>query len=540
MIARCAAIASATLLACGGVAAPEPGGTVRIEAAYAGADVETNEQAVLTVLERAASAVDGVVGTRGVATADGVSLDVRFRRGVDRDVAHAAVAGAVQGALAQLPAGVTSPMITAGRPARWVYARVAAGESQRLRGVILSAPGVVRVDLCGERRPTAAIELVGDRLLARGLTTGEVVLALERANLFVPAGRVGAGSAAGAVRTAGALSSLADVAELVVDGQGARVQDVAAVSLADAPTCRVAGTADTIVRVGLRGHGDELARVHDELVRRLAVGGARPLRPPISFGVGETARPLDDRGQVAARWAEGLDGGLALSPDHGNRVLLLWPGRDPASRDTARQALDASARIPGVPVRWALTASPLVEATIVGDDVDALVAQGRAAAAAVAASAGIAAAGCESCARSAVTRVELDRPRMARLGVAAADVGGALRLLRPQLVTNLIDGNLIIDVTVRAAGGVAAWGNLPVARGSAGLVRLADIAVLRVEDGAAEIVHVDGRRAITVWAQGAPGVPSGKVRAALARALPGAIIGAVDLRALEAASWRSP
>ena len=81
------------------------------------------------------------------------------------------------------------------------------------------------------------------------------------------------------------------------------------------------------------------------------------------------------------------------------------------------------------------------------------------------------------------------------------------------------------------------WSALPVAVRDGVAVRLSDVATISAAEGPAEILHLDGRRAIVVRAQGLEDTPANDVRAALARALPGATIARTDLGALEAEPW---
>ena len=533
-VAMAAAVGAA---ACGGAAAPEPGGVVRIMVAYPGAGAGTIEGAVLEPIERAVSGVAHVTGYRGVAGPDLATVDVRFARGIDRDVALEAVLHAITPMLTTLPAEAQQPVISGGRPTSWVYATVPADATEAARRALETTANVALVEICGLPNPTVAIDLDPLRLAARGISVRQVMTALTAANIELPAGRLETTSDRLNLRLAGRMSSVADVSALIVGPTGERLQDIADVRLDDVPRCQAAsGLGYPLLRVGLRGTDDDRARARREVQQRLRDHGALVFESAPTIGVADADHPADARGWAIEHWAPLEQGAYAVATAAPGRIVLLWPDGDPRARATAA-AVAGLERPAGVgPPRWTAAAAPLIEATIVGEDSAALVVQALAAVRALGDIPSIAAADCTPCRAGVAMRLELDRDLMARLGVSAAEVADVARLLRPQHVASLSIGAAAIDVTIGVRD-VDRWLDLPVTAEGGAVVRLRGIANARSDHQPDEVMHIDGRRAVTVWAQGKPGVSAATVRAALARVLPTATLAPADLRALEASPW---
>ncbi len=527
---------------CGG-GPPAPGGVVRIEVAYPGADAELAESAVLQPIEAAVSGVARVTGLRSTARADGVTIDVRFARGVDRLEAGAAVRAAIDRVRNSLPADIDSPTISAGRSTRWFYATVPAVQARDARFALARLAGVGVVETCGESRPTVAVALDPARMAARGVSADDVMAAIDGQDSTVPGGRISGGDATATIRTAGVARSVVDLEGLVVDARGGTLADLGTVRMVDEPDCALAGAGpDTVVlRAGLRGAAEDEDRVRRAIAEAVRGVGGAPLALPITLGVVDLANAGDGAPGPARQWALRSLDALVLEPRGARHAIVLWPGHDPAARATAT-AVAALGSLPGVGApRWALTGSPLLEATLVGRDVDALRGQARAAAEALGGDRRIAAAGCTPCRTDGALHVEIDRTALARYGLSRSALADALRWTRPRPAGTfeLANGSSIaLTLTVGdGADDVERWQDLPLATTSGSTIRVRDVATVRVDDTADEILRVDRQRAVVVWAQGRPGVSASTVRAALAKALPGATIAPADQGALAATAW---
>lgn len=527
---------------CGGGSPPAPGGVVRIEVAYPGTDAALVESAVLEPIEVAVSGLARVTGLRSIARTGGATIDVRFARGVDRLEAGAAVRAAIDGVRATLPPDIDSPAVVVGRSTRWFYATVPAARARAARFAVERLAGVGAVETCGEPRPTIAVALDPARLAARGVSADAVLAAIEGQNLTVPGGRLTVGDPTATIRAIGPARSVADLAGLVVDPRGGTLADVGTVRLADEPDCvAAADVPDAVVlRAGLRGPAEDEDRVRRAVAEAVRGAGGTPLALPITVGVVELATAGDGRPGAAPRWAQRSIEAVVLEPRGARHAIVLWPGHDPAARATAT-AVAALGSLPGVgAARWAVTSAPLLEATLVGRDVDVLRGQARAAVEALGGDGRIAAAGCTPCRTADAMHVDVDRTALARYGVSGSALADAIRWTRPRSVGTfeLTNGTSVgLTLTVGDGDDVQRWADLPVATPSGPTIRIRDVATVRVGDTADEILRVDRQRAVVVWAQGRVGVSASTVRAALAKALPGATIAPADLDALAATAW---
>ena len=512
---------------------------IRVEVTYAGADAIVVEDAVLTPLEAALNNVAHLAGLRGVARSGGATVDVRFIRGVGREEALAAVRAALAPVLTSLPADADVPTVMSGRPTSWVYATAPVATAAEARRAALAIHGVGLVETCGALEPTIAIELWPADLAAHAVTAREVLVALEGMNVALPAGRIDATGTQLSWISEGAVTSVTELDAVKIGPRGVPLEDLAAVRLATDHACTVAGTVGAaLLRAGLRGPDDARAQARRAIEERWRSVGATVLAGPMTVGVAETGDPDG----MLATWGSSVDDGIALTSTTAGRVVLLWPGHDPTTSATARAVQSAAELTELGPIRWAVSAAPLVEATVRGPDTAALLGQARAAVVALRDLPAIAGAGCQPCRLGTAFDVELDRDRMARLGVSAADVADAVRWAHPrQAATMLAADGTVVTVTVGfRAGDDRAWLQQPLTSAAGATITLADVATVRTAAQADEVLHVDRQRAITVWAQGRPGTSSSTVRAALAKALPGATLAAADLRALEAEPWSSP
>lgn len=430
---------------CGG-GGGEPGGTVSVMVALPGANPAEVEQALVRPLEQALAGVPGRHGVRAVARDGHAVLELRVLRGVDAATAVDRARAAVDAVRAQLPADADVPHLVAA-PGDWVLARLsdeawsrstttAAGLGRAARQVereLLRLP-VQRVEACGARDPRLAVDLVPVRLAAHGLTVADVARALTAAP-DLPSGRVTEDDLV--VRTHGRRGGYDEVADTVIGAGGVRVRDVAVVSERAQARCVVAGQpGEVVVRLGLRP------------------GAARA----------ELERAVTRRGLTV------VAGAAVVVGRHGSATEVVV--------------------VEGV-------APEVVEATLVGEDVDALAAAGRVAVAALAGDAAVVRAWCVGCATTELQRLELDRARMAQLGVDAAQVAQAMAVaVGGELVATLDDGERELGVVLSVEEGTTRWRELAV-RTAGGALQPLD-GLVRVGTGAelAERLHLDGQRAV--------------------------------------------
>ncbi len=230
--------------------------TVVVRANYPGADAATVAATVATPLEAQINGVEDMLYMSSYSTGDGgYSLTVTFKLGTDLDEAQVLVQNRVAIATPRLPEevrrlGVTtlksSPdlmmvvhMLSPDESLSQLY--VSNYSRNNVRDELLRLDGVGDVQLFGERQYSLRIWLDPERLAAFGMTSGDVVRAVQEQNVQVSGGALGqepvpAGNAFQlTLTTQGRLSAPEDFSRIIVrsteDGRLVRVGDVARVEL---------------------------------------------------------------------------------------------------------------------------------------------------------------------------------------------------------------------------------------------------------------------------------------------------------------------
>ncbi len=225
--------------------------SVTVNAIYTGANAQTVESAVTTPLEQVINGVEGMTYLQSSSTSSGIStINVFFEIDRDPDLAAVDVQNRVSQATGRLPADVRNNGITVTKnTAGFLLGIGFVSEGDRYDSLFISnyldryvrdalkrIRGVGNVIVFGERKFAMRLWLDPARLAARGLTAGDVVLALQSQNVQVAAGALGdAPAAAGqrfnlSIRVLGRLAEVDEFDDLVLaaDPSGAlvRVRDV--------------------------------------------------------------------------------------------------------------------------------------------------------------------------------------------------------------------------------------------------------------------------------------------------------------------------
>lgn len=229
--------------------------TVQVKAYYPGADAETIAQTVATPIEQEVNGVEGMIYMSSSSASDGsYTLTVTFELGVDMDMASVLVQNRVAIAEAKLPDEVRRQGITTKKQSTQILQFITLfSESGDFDALFLSnyaldvkdelsrVKGVGDVSVFGVGDYGMRIWLDPNLLRARGLTTEDVVNAIQEQNVQVAAGKVGAAPApAGTpfeltVNTQGRFSNTQQFGEIIITtGEGGRVlrvRDVARIEL---------------------------------------------------------------------------------------------------------------------------------------------------------------------------------------------------------------------------------------------------------------------------------------------------------------------
>lgn len=179
---------------------------VEVSANYIGADAETTETNVTTIIEREINGVEGMSYMSSNTSNDGVSnIVVSFPPGTDRNIAQVNVQNRVAISEPQLPSPVQQTGVTVQKSSPDLLLGIAFyaanGEYDDLflsnyldlyvLDQIKRIEGVGRAIIFGERKYAMRLWLDPNALAARNLSSQDVVAALQEQNIQVGAGSIG-------------------------------------------------------------------------------------------------------------------------------------------------------------------------------------------------------------------------------------------------------------------------------------------------------------------------------------------------------------
>ena len=230
--------------------------TVNIATTYPGASAQVISETVATPIEQEVNGVDDMLYVTSQATGDGrLSIDVVFKPGTDVDKAQVLVQNRVAVAEPRLPIDVTRLGVTVRKasPDLMMVVHMISPDGSRdqqyisnyatlyIKDLLARVDGVGNVNIFGARDYAMRVWIDPAQTAARGLTGGDVVAALQAANLQVAAGAVNQPPARSegayqlSVQTLGRLSNIEQFGDIVVradpNGRYIRVRDIARVEL---------------------------------------------------------------------------------------------------------------------------------------------------------------------------------------------------------------------------------------------------------------------------------------------------------------------
>ena len=210
-----AAVLSILITLCGGIALltlpvtqyPEiTPPTVEVSAIYPGANARVVSDTVAAPIEQQVNGVEGMMYMSSQCTNDGVySLTVTFRQGTDLNLAQVLVQNRVALAQPILPSLVQRRGVTVKKksPSVLMIVNLFSPDNSRdnlylsnyatiqLRDELARLPGVGDITFLGQRDYSMRVWLDPERLAIRGLTTQDVIHAIEQQNVQVAAGQIG-------------------------------------------------------------------------------------------------------------------------------------------------------------------------------------------------------------------------------------------------------------------------------------------------------------------------------------------------------------
>ena len=229
--------------------------TVKVQAFYPGGNARTIAETVATPIEQQVNGVEGMIYMSSTSANDGsYTLTVTFELGTDMDIASVLVQNRVAIAEPMLPAEVRSQGVTTKKQSTQVLQFVAltspddtydslflSNYSLVIKEELSRLEGVGEVQLFGAGDYSMRLWLDPDKLKQRGITTQDVVSAVQEQNVQVAAGQIGgqpapAGTAFQlSINTQGRLVEVEEFENIIVaTGEGGRllrVKDVARVEL---------------------------------------------------------------------------------------------------------------------------------------------------------------------------------------------------------------------------------------------------------------------------------------------------------------------
>ena len=231
--------------------------TIVVRASYPGADAETVAATVATPIEQEVNGVEDMLYMSSYSASDGsMSLTITFKLGTDLDRAQVLVQNRVAVATPRLPEEVRRLGVTTRKSSpdlMMVVHMLSPDESRdqlyisnyaslRIRDQLLRLDGIGDVTVFGAREYALRVWLDPDRLSAYGITSGDVVRAVQEQNVQVSGGALGQEPVADGsafqvtVTTQGRFSDPRQFRNIIVrasaDGRLVRLEDVARVELA--------------------------------------------------------------------------------------------------------------------------------------------------------------------------------------------------------------------------------------------------------------------------------------------------------------------
>jgi multidrug efflux pump subunit AcrB len=219
--------------------------TITVAASLEGADPSQLETEVARKIEDKIATLGGIEHIR-TSLGDGTAtIRVEFQIDKDVEVALNEVRNAVDSVRADLPQDLTDPVVskvtTSGSPiVTYTVAAVGMDEQDlswfvdnEVAKALLAVKGVGQVARVGGVDREVHVDLDSGRMQALGVTAEAISAQLKRVQQDASGGRGDIGGAVQAVRSLGALGSVAEIGELVIplaDGRWVRLRDLGTVS----------------------------------------------------------------------------------------------------------------------------------------------------------------------------------------------------------------------------------------------------------------------------------------------------------------------
>ena len=214
-----------------------------VNATLEGATPEGIEEDVTDVLEEYLNTVAGVRNIRSTSYRGSTAIAVEFELGTDLDIAAQEVRDKVAQARRELPSDLDAPVVGTfnpnDQPILWIPLKVTSTATEasefvrrRINPYLESIPGIAGVAVFGRQDRNIRIWLDGDLLRARELSAVDVLNALRREHVELPAGAIEGERLQYSVRTDAEFRNISELERMIVahtDGAPVYLRDVARV-----------------------------------------------------------------------------------------------------------------------------------------------------------------------------------------------------------------------------------------------------------------------------------------------------------------------
>jgi multidrug efflux pump len=216
---------------------------ISVRTSYPGANADIIESQITEPLEKSINSIDGIRNITSSSNQGTSNITVEFNLGKDIDVAANDVRDKVSQAARNLPKDIDGLPIVSKADAN-SDAIISMTIQSDVRNVtdlsdfaenviadrIQTIPGVSSMQIQGQRKYAMRIRIDPTRLASYGLTSQDIVAALDRENVELPSGKLTGASTELIIKTLGKLTNAEDFNNLIIRSDGnnvIRLQDIA-------------------------------------------------------------------------------------------------------------------------------------------------------------------------------------------------------------------------------------------------------------------------------------------------------------------------
>jgi hydrophobic/amphiphilic exporter-1 (mainly G- bacteria), HAE1 family len=211
-----------------------------VQIPYRNSTPEEVERRITRPVEEALATLSGIERMRSTSRDNGAEIEIRFKIGEDMAVKGVEARDKLDAIRAGLPADIERMNVFkfAATDIPMLQFRIAADRDlknsydmleRNLKRRIERIDGVSRVDLYGVEKKEIRIELAADRIAAHGVDVRELAETLRAANFALAAGDLVEAGKRYYVKPEGRFTRLEDVQNFVINTQGLRLGDIAAI-----------------------------------------------------------------------------------------------------------------------------------------------------------------------------------------------------------------------------------------------------------------------------------------------------------------------